>query len=183
MRLILWSRRVVAPIAGIWDLVAAAAMFAIMVIVTTDVAARYLFNSPIPWAYDLVTWYLMPAVFFFALGSTLRHRQHINIDLVFRMAGPSLQRLLRVIGALLSTAVFTLIVRLGTERAYSAALSGEIMNGELPWPTSIYHSFIPLGLGLLIVGLLIEVGEAALDMSPSKDPSEDGKREPGPSGW
>ena len=52
--------------------VAATLSIAIMLIVTCDVALRYLFNSPLTWAYDLISLYLMAAVFFLVLGDAHR---------------------------------------------------------------------------------------------------------------
>jgi len=43
----------------LWMTVAAVIMFAIMIIVVVDVAARYFFTAPLTWSFDFISLYLM----------------------------------------------------------------------------------------------------------------------------
>src|SRR3546814_15061757 len=54
-------------------ILAAIVMFLIMVIATTDVMLRYVFNSPFSWSYDFNGLYLMTALFYLGLSGTLAH--------------------------------------------------------------------------------------------------------------
>jgi TRAP-type C4-dicarboxylate transport system permease small subunit len=168
-----WSwgiRSAFARVTTLCDAIVAIAMFAMMLIVMTDVVARYVFNSPVGWSFDLISWYLMPAVFFFALASTHLHRQHINIDVLILKASPSVQYALKAVGALLSAALFAFIAYLGVIRAFAAFQNGETMYGELPWPTWMYLSFVPIGVGLLVIGLLLQ--------APSREPDRPEAEQP-----
>ena len=136
------------------DWIASLAMFAAMSVLVADVVARYVFHSPFSWSYDLISRYLMPALFFFALASTLRRGQHVNIDVVYRRMTPGWQRASLAAGALLSAALFAPIAYFGVVRFWSAWSSGENLYGGLPWPTWIFYSFVPIGMGLLVLGLL-----------------------------
>src|SRR4051794_27976659 len=51
--------------------IAAIFMFAIMMIVFSDVVMRYAFNRPFSWAYDLISLYLMAGGFFLLLFAGL----------------------------------------------------------------------------------------------------------------
>lgn len=167
MSLLRGAKRVYLLLARAGDLIGAATMFAMMVIVAMDVACRYFFNSPISWSFDLISWYLMPASFFFFLSSTLIHRHHINISLLVSALKPSTRRVLASTGAVLSAILFFAIAYLGARRAYLAFESGERLYGELPWPTWIFLSFVPLGIGLLAVGLLLEAPDPNTESSDS----------------
>lgn len=76
--------RVVYRIESAWDVLAAVAMFAIMLILAGDALGRYVLNSPLPWAHNVMSRLLLPAAFFFALSFTLRANLHVNIDVVYR---------------------------------------------------------------------------------------------------
>ena len=56
--------RAVGRIEKLASTIAAVFMFAIMMIVFSDVIMRYAFNRPFSWAYDLISLYLMAGVFF-----------------------------------------------------------------------------------------------------------------------
>ncbi|HEX2059972.1 MAG TPA: TRAP transporter small permease subunit, partial [Thermoanaerobaculia bacterium] len=48
-------------------------MFAIMLVVVTDVVLRYFVNAPLSWSYELISLYLMVGLFFFSLSDALAH--------------------------------------------------------------------------------------------------------------
>ena len=57
-------------------------MLAIMFIVFADVILRYAFNSPLPWAYDLISLYLMAGAYFFVLSGTFAAHAHVGVDIL-----------------------------------------------------------------------------------------------------
>ena len=59
-------------------IVAAAFMFAIMIIVFSDVIMRYAFNKPFSWAYDLISLYLMAGIFFLVLSEAYASNTHVS---------------------------------------------------------------------------------------------------------
>lgn len=154
-------RSITAPLARLGELLAGFAMFVIMLVAMTDVTARYVFNSPLPWSFDLIMWFMMPTVFFLALGSTGLRRDHVDIDVVYRFMPAWLQRLCAVVGATLSAALYFYVAYLGWERAGTAWRTGEIMNSALEWPTWIYLALVPLGVGLLVLVLVQQAATAA----------------------
>lgn len=59
-----------------------AALFAIMLLTTVDVAGRYLFNTPLMGAFE-ITEYLIVILVFSFLGDTQSQKLHVSVDLLF----------------------------------------------------------------------------------------------------
>jgi TRAP-type C4-dicarboxylate transport system permease small subunit len=60
----------------------AVALFCMMLLTTTDVAGRYLFNAPITGAFEL-TEYLVLILIFSFLCNAQSHKDHVSVDLLF----------------------------------------------------------------------------------------------------
>lgn len=56
-------------------------LFALMAVTFIDVGGRYLFNSPLPAAHEMIS-YTMPAILFCALPLVCRREGHVTIDLL-----------------------------------------------------------------------------------------------------
>jgi len=160
------------------ELVTASSMFVIMLTFVTDAFGRYIFNSPIPWAYDLVSRLLLPATFFFALSSTLRENQHVNIDVVYQKLGIRVKNIAIMITSLFAVLLFFVIGALGARTTYQAYLTSETMSGAIEWPVWLYAAFIPIGVFPLVIRLVLRVHETWLraqrlepapDLQPGKN--------------
>ena len=172
------TRWVLFHIETAWERVTAAAMFVIMLTFVADAFGRYVLNTPIPWAYDMVSRLLLPAIFFFTLSSTLRENQHVNIDVVYQKLSMRAKNIAIMVGSLLAAGLFIVIGALGARTAYQAYLTSETMSGAIEWPVWLYAAFIPLGVFPLVVRLAIRVhetwlrarrGESAPDWQPGKN--------------
>lgn len=62
--------------------IGAFALFVMMLLTTTDVVGRYLFNKPILGAYEL-TEYLVLILIFSFLSNAQAHKDHVSVDLIF----------------------------------------------------------------------------------------------------
>ena len=156
------------------DRVAVAALFAIMLILTGDALGRYLFTAPIPWAHDVVSRVLLPAVFFFTVSSALRVNQHVHIDIVHEKLRPTVQNLATAIGCALAAVLFAVIGLLGARVAADAFASGERMSGAIEWPVWVYSAFVPIGIAPLVVRVVVRSlvsFRRALDGEPRLDSS------------
>jgi TRAP-type C4-dicarboxylate transport system permease small subunit len=69
---------------------------AMSIIAVTNVIARYVFNSPIPWAEEFAGTCFIWLVFFGALLCT-KQRRHLVVDVLLIVLPPRLQSLLRVV--------------------------------------------------------------------------------------
>jgi TRAP-type C4-dicarboxylate transport system permease small subunit len=140
----------------------------IMLIVCYDAVGRYGFGSPLPWSFDLVSNYLMVGAAYFALSSTFRHGDHININLVHAKLPPRIRAWVDIVCCLLSAAFFAAI-------AYGAAASGfeawrdhEFLPGIIMWP--VWVSYLPIALGSALLVLRLLHHSAALGWR-GEDPS------------
>jgi TRAP-type C4-dicarboxylate transport system permease small subunit len=142
--------------------VAAACMFAIMLIVSADVLMRYVFNRPFGWAYDLISLYLMAAVFFLVLSNAYARGAHVSVDILQQRFPEGLFRLSEIVTCAASLVVFAIIARVGWTRAIDAYEQGDVLAGAIPWPTWPALALVPLGSGLLAIRLALHlVGHVA----------------------
>jgi TRAP-type C4-dicarboxylate transport system permease small subunit len=130
-----------------WGLstLAAIAMFAVMMIVIADVTMRYVFAAPLSWSYDIISLYLMVAVFFLALGDTLQHHGHIAIDLLQPHMPVRLRHIGETIGYALTTVLVAMIAWEGWERLATAFANHEVTPTVIQWPTWPAYAFVVVG--------------------------------------
>lgn len=123
----------------------ALAMFAIMLVVVADVSFRYFLSSPLLFAYDLISMYLVVIVFYFALPDTLHRHGHIAIDFF----QPRLPVRLRFAGEAFGYAAGALVMALIswklTERCWIAFERNEVPATTIAWP--IWLSYLPAAIG------------------------------------
>jgi TRAP-type C4-dicarboxylate transport system permease small subunit len=62
--------------------IGAFALFAMMLLTTTDVVGRYLFNKPLTGAYELTEFLVLILIFSF-LSNAQAHKDHVSVDLIF----------------------------------------------------------------------------------------------------
>lgn len=72
--------------------VACLALFAMMMLTFVDVAGRYLFASPLPAAYELIS-LIMPFIVFCALPTVNLRQEHVTIDLLDQFIAPAAKQL------------------------------------------------------------------------------------------
>lgn len=123
----------------------AVCLFAMMLIVFIDVALRYLFNSPLGFSYDLISLYLMVGVFFFALSDTLRHDEHVRVDILYLRMPPFWRRLCDRVIYGISALLFAAMLWTGLLRAIDSTAKGEVMATIVPWPIWVAYWMVPLG--------------------------------------
>ncbi len=138
------SLKALAAIEKVTSAIAAALMFAIMIIVFSDVVMRYVFNRPFSWAYDLISLYVMAGVFFLSLSGTYAVGGHISVDILLPRFSVILQRLCVIISNIVGLAIFVPITWLGYQRALDNYVSSDVMAGAIPWPTWASSIFVPI---------------------------------------
>ncbi|MDB5512635.1 MAG: transporter small permease [Enterovirga sp.] len=146
---------VIALVERIATWIAAATMFAIMIIVSADVFMRYVFNSPLGWAYDIISLYLMAAVFFLVLSHAYQAGAHVSVDILQQRLPATPFRITEVITTGASLVVFLVITWVGWRRMTDSFLEGDVVAGAIPWPTWPALALVPFGCGLLALRLAI----------------------------
>lgn len=133
--------------------IAAMLILAIMLIVFTDVVLRYLFNHPIPWAYDLINLYLMAGLYFLALSYTYAAHAHIGVDILLQWLPTAGVRVAECIACAVAMPFFALMARVGASRSYENWANGDVVSGPVAWPTWGGPAFMTFGAALLVVRL------------------------------
>ncbi len=135
--------------------IAAIFMFAIMIIVFSDVVMRYAFNRPFSWAYDLISLYLMAGIFFLILSEAYASHAHVSVDILQQKFPPVMIRLSEIVTCLVGIAVFSLIAYLGFLRAIESFRSSDVMAGAIAWPMWPSIGLVPFGAGLITLRLAL----------------------------
>lgn len=149
--------------------IAAASLFAIMALVVADVFMRYVMNSPLSFTYDLIGLYLLAGVFFLTLSDTLRVHAHVGVDVLLSRAPPAGRRLSEIVTALTGLFVFTLICKVGFERALENYEQHDVLAGAIPWPTWISAALVPFGCGVLVLRLALQLVGNVLSLASGRD--------------
>lgn len=150
--------------------VAAIVLFLLMTIVVADVFLRYLMNRPIAWAYDVISLYMMPAIFYLTLSRAQRAGAHIGVEILRSRFSPQMQAVCRVVSDLLSIALFAAIAYFAGHRALDEFNSGSTVVGEFAWITWPTVALAPLGAGMIALSLAIRTIEQVLTMSAPQEP-------------
>ena len=145
-----WLARIETVLVGI----SAAAMAAIMCIVTLDVAMRYAFAAPLVWSYDLIGLYLVGIVFFFALSDTMQQHGHIALDVFVPLIPFRLRHAAQAAGFGASTLLIGAITWLEYREGHEAFVFDDRIAGVVPFPTWVAHAVLALGMGVLTLRCL-----------------------------
>ena len=147
--------RALAAVEKVVSTVAAIFMFAIMIIVFSDVVMRYAFNRPFSWAYDLISLYLMAGVFFLILSEAYASHAHVSVDILQQKFSPAMIRLSEIVTCLVGMSVFSLIAWLGLLRTVESFRASDVMAGAIPWPMWPSIGLVPFGAGLITLRLAL----------------------------
>lgn len=133
----------------------------IVAITVCDVLARTALNAPFAWSHDLITQYLLVAMFFLSLPYVSRVGGHMALDFLARRVRTKRVRAgLVLFGEVLAVLFVAGFVwgALGAMRA--AYIGGDLLQGDLPWPTWPSLLVGPVGASVLILRLLVRIGQA-----------------------
>lgn len=143
-------------------IVAGFAFSAMMLVTVVDVVMRYLFNAPLSWSFELISSYLMVGAFFLALSATQARRQHVHVDILARKLPERLRCALAVPAGCAVLVLFALIWWAGAAGFWEAWQKNLVMDGQIPWPRWPTYLLIPLGLGLMLPRVALEIAGDAL---------------------
>jgi len=162
------SLRALTAIEKVTSIIAACFMFAIMIIVFSDVVMRYVFNRPFSWAYDLISLYLMAGVFFLILSEAYASHAHVSVDILQQKFPPTMIRLTEIVTCLVGISVFSLIAWLGFLRAIDSYHASDVMAGGIPWPMWPSIGLVPFGAGLITLRLVLHLIAHVLSLATGR---------------
>lgn len=145
---------------GLWLAVICVAL--IMFIVSYDAVSRYALHAPLPWAFELITYYLMIGAAYLGVSATFREGDHIAIDLFRSYMSPAIRAASDVIWSLLAAAIFGIIAYGAWEEMLGAFTRNEFLPGYITWPAWVSYLPIFAGFVLLTVRLLVFALSVAL---------------------
>ena len=152
-------KRIIALLARIeagLSLTASAILFTVMAIVAADVAMRYVFNRPFGWSYDLVSLYLILAIFYFCLSRAYAVHAHVGVDIVHYYVSSRTRRVFALISCVVSAPLFAAIAVATFRRALASFLAQDMIEGAIAWPTWAYVGLAALGTTLLTARLVAD---------------------------
>lgn len=124
--------------------ISATSLFAIMIMIFMDAMARYLFNNPLSFVFDLVVLYLMSASLLSIMSYTLRHGGHISIDIFANMMPRRVYLILIGLALLAGMAVCAMISWQIAHLSWDSFERKEVMTGVYPWPLWIGKAIVAL---------------------------------------
>jgi TRAP-type C4-dicarboxylate transport system permease small subunit len=102
----------------------AIALFAMMILTTSDVVGRYLFNSPILGAFEL-TEYLVLILIFSFLCNAQSHKDHVSVDLLFNKFPKKVRHIINIFNHVACLLLTALIVWMSFLKALELKEVGE----------------------------------------------------------
>ena len=131
---------------------------ALVVSMFYEVVARYGFNAPTVWSYD-VSYMLNGTIFLLGAGLALSKNLHVRIDFLSSRFPVRVQHAINLIFYLvLFLPVFGIVGHQATTKAWKAFITGEL-EPVSPWAPVIWPFYAGLALGLICL-LLQAVAEA-----------------------
>lgn len=162
--------RVLGRVVDVATFFGAAMVVLMMVHISVDVAAKYLFQTPLPGTITVVSNYYMVLVAFLPLAFAERRNGHIAVEVLTTHFPPRVQRVLGIFSMLFCAAVFGALTWQSWVEAGRAMAVGafeiEFDQKLLTWPA---RYLLPLGAGLMTVALLAKTLLALL-RGPAQDP-------------
>lgn len=137
-----------------------AAIFIMMITITVDTMGRYFLNSPITGSFELVQNYLLVAAVFLSVSYTYKIDSHIKIELFTRFIPEKVRAVLFIITGALAIVLFSVITYENWLKTWEALIRNETLVGVVAWPTFLSYVWIPLGMGLLTLRILLMIIES-----------------------
>jgi len=145
--------RVIDRISGI---VAELLVFLLMLLVTADIIARYLFLKPIPGQVEGATLSLV-LILYLGLAYTQRQRGHIRVDLFISKVEGRKRELLEAIGLFLCLIVSVFITWVTAEQAIISVAGREFIAGVISFPVWPGRCGVTFGFALLSLTLTNQI--------------------------
>jgi len=112
-----------------------------------EVVARYVFNSPTLWAFD-ISYMLNGTIFLLAAGFTLKADAHVRIDFLSAALPLKLQQYLNgFFYLLILLPIFTAFAYTATGKALLALSNGEVESVS-PWAPLVWPFYLAIAAGL-----------------------------------
>lgn len=151
--------------------VSALTLFAMMLLVSADVVARYFFNAPLTFQFELTTQYLMVIVATLALPWGDRQGAFIRLSIIRRLLHPRAAGYLDAFNGLTGAAVFFGLAWFSGARTLDKWHTGDAIFGVIDWPVWLSLMWVPIGCLLLALRLAVDAISRLKDPLRPSDPA------------
>lgn len=136
----------------------AVALVLMMVHITADVVAKFVFSSPLPGTIAVVSNYYMVAVIFIPLAFAERKAGHISVEVLTDHLPRRLRSRLGIVSALYTAGIFGLLTWRGVEEALRKSEVGSfIIEQDVRIDTWPAYFLLPLGTGLILAVVVFKI--------------------------
>ncbi len=125
---------------------------AMMFLTATDVILRYIFNRPVPGAYEL-TQFMMAIVVPFGIAYCAYVEGHVSVDLLITRFSKRIQNILGVFTSFLSLGLFILITWQNI-KFIKEQFDSKLTSAVLLIPVYPFVFFVALGIGIFCIIIL-----------------------------
>ncbi len=152
------TTRLLGTTIGAATLIGASAVALMMLHITADVIAKFVFSWPLPGTIAIVSQYYMVAVVFVPLAFAERRNMHISVEVLAEHFPFPVQRRLNFGATTFSVAVFGMLAWRGLEEAVRKQDVGTFIIEQGvridTWPA---YYLVPLGTGLMVLTLVYKL--------------------------
>lgn len=148
--------RLIAGASSALRLAAMVVLMATTVMITLDVASRYLLNSPVPGVLELVSDFAMPLMVFLTAAHCFQTGGLIRIDLLKGRLPIWLERAMNMLAFAISAVIVFLMAFSAARRALRNHALGSMQVGHFEYPTWPIYAVVFAGLALMTLAILTE---------------------------
>ena len=171
MRLFQKIANVVHRISNVFAWIGTAALFIMMALTFFDVVGRYVFNSPIIGAMDIIE-QLMVVLVFTVLGQVTINRIHIRADVLNPVLSVRNYCIISAISfGIAATAVALMAWQTGIE-ASKYVLNLSLTTGVILMPIAPFYVLTSLGLTLLFLEMVFDIARYLMEAKGTALPKE-----------
>lgn len=141
---------------------------ALVFLVAYDVLGRYVFGGASV-AMQELEWHLLPPIALIGMSYTMRHGEHVRVDVLYDKLPTRVRYAIDFFGAALTAIIAILIIRLSINYVWQSY----VINEGSPDPGGLPHrfilkAFIPLGFALLFVQAIAQCIKSWIAMVGSR---------------
>lgn len=148
------------------------ALVLMMVLMSIDVVARYVFNQSISVVYTVTESYLMVIVVFLGMAYTHYNDDHIQFKLVTNVLSLKVRDALHVVTHLFALAFFAVIAYEGYLITKEAWISNASTGGLISLPLYLSYIWVPLASSLMVLISVLKIVESFVRLFSSSKQSE-----------
>ena len=133
------------------------ALLLVAVLINVDIFGRLIFKVPLQFQFELVEFYLMPAVASLSLSKVFREGGHLALETISETTFGRFLPLVRTVTLLCSALFFGVMAYMSAGFAAEAFLRNDVYFGVIDWPLGWAYASVPIGCAVLTIRLLFDI--------------------------